>query len=41
MVCQKVKYDRGKPQGLMLPPLTLEAPWESIAMNFIFGLTKS
>ena len=41
MVCQKVKYDRGKPQGLLLPIHILEAPWESNAMDFIFGLPKS
>ena len=41
MVCQKVKYDRGKSQGLVLPIPNLEAPCESIAMDFIFGLPKS
>ncbi|MCO5581212.1 hypothetical protein L7F22_035090 [Adiantum nelumboides] len=39
IICQKVKYDRGKQPGLPLP--NPDSPWESIAMDFIFGLPKS
>ena len=41
MVCQKVKYDRGKAPGLLQPLLIPNIPWESISMDFIFGLPKS
>ena len=41
MVCQKMKYDRTKPYGLVQPLSIPEAPWESIAMDFIFGLPRS
>ena len=41
MVCQKVKYDRGKAIDLLQPPPIPDAPWESISMDFIFGLPKS
>ena len=41
MVCQKVKYDRGKAPGLFQPLPIPNAPWESISMDFIFGLPKS
>ena len=41
LMCQKVKYDRGKQAGLLQPLPILEAPWESISMDFIFGLPKS
>ena len=40
-MCQKVKYDRGKQVGLLQPLPILEALWESISMDFIFGLPKS
>ena len=41
MVCQKVNYDRHKSFGLLqLLPIP-NVPWESIAMDFIFGLPKS
>ncbi|MCO5595060.1 hypothetical protein L7F22_049097 [Adiantum nelumboides] len=36
-----VKYDRGKAYGLLQPLLIPTAPWESIAMDFIFGLPKT
>ena len=39
-VYQKFKYDREKPHSLLLLLPILEAPWESIAMDFIFGLRK-
>ena len=41
MVCQKVKYNRGNSQGLLLLLLILQAPWESIGMDFIFESPKS
>ena len=41
MTCQKVKYDRGKQPRLLQPLPNPEAPWESISMDFIFGLPKS
>ena len=41
IVCQKTKYDRGKQPGLLQPLPIPDAPWESISMDFIFGLPKS
>ncbi|MCO5575828.1 hypothetical protein L7F22_029633 [Adiantum nelumboides] len=41
IICQKVKFDRGKQPGLLQPLPILDSPWESIAMDFIFGLPKS
>ena len=41
MICQKVKYDRGKAPGLLQPLPIPNVPWESISMDFIFGLPKS
>ena len=41
MICQKTKYDRGKQPGLLQPLPIPNAPWESISMDFIFGLPKS
>ena len=41
MVCQKVKYDRGKALGLLQPLPIPNVPWESISIEFIFGLPKS
>ncbi|MCO5581497.1 hypothetical protein L7F22_035382 [Adiantum nelumboides] len=38
---QCVKYDRGKAYGLLQPLPIPTAPWESIAMDFIFGLPKT
>ncbi|MCO5602860.1 hypothetical protein L7F22_056999 [Adiantum nelumboides] len=41
IVCQKVKYERGKPSGLLQPLPIPDAPWQSISMDFIFGLPRS
>jgi hypothetical protein len=41
IVCQKTKYDRGKQSGLLQPLPIPDSPWESISMDFIFGLPKS
>ena len=41
IVCQKTKYDRGKQPGLLQPLPIPDSPWESISMDFIFGLPKS
>ena len=41
VTCQKVKFDRGKAPGLLQPLPIPMAPWESISMDFIFGLPKS
>ena len=41
LMCQKVKYDRGRQAGLLQPLPIPEVPWESISMDFIFGLPKS
>ncbi|MCO5557391.1 hypothetical protein L7F22_010954 [Adiantum nelumboides] len=41
VVCQKTKYDRGKQHGLLQPLPIPDSPWESISMDFIFGLPKS
>ncbi|MCO5555374.1 hypothetical protein L7F22_008920 [Adiantum nelumboides] len=41
IVCQKTKYDRGKQLGLLQPLPIPDSPWESISMDFIFGLPRS
>ena len=41
IICQKVKYDRGKNSGLLQPLPIPNGPWQSISMDFIFGLPKS
>ncbi|MCO5564104.1 hypothetical protein L7F22_017760 [Adiantum nelumboides] len=41
LTCQKVKYDRHKAFGLLQPLPIPERPWESITMDFVFGLPKS
>ncbi|MCO5557968.1 hypothetical protein L7F22_011542 [Adiantum nelumboides] len=41
LICQRVKYDRGKAYGLLQPLSIPTAPWERIAMDFIFGLPKT
>ncbi|MCO5551161.1 hypothetical protein L7F22_004658 [Adiantum nelumboides] len=41
LVCRRVKYDRGKAYGLLQPLPIPTAPWESISMDFIFGLPKT
>ncbi|MCO5552094.1 hypothetical protein L7F22_005604 [Adiantum nelumboides] len=41
VVCQKTKFDRGKQHGLLQPLPIADSPWESISMDFIFGLPKS
>ncbi|MCO5546598.1 hypothetical protein L7F22_000028 [Adiantum nelumboides] len=40
-VCQKVKFDRHKAQGLLQPLPIPTRPWESIAMDFIFDLPRT
>ena len=40
VTCQKVKFDRHKTPGLLQPLPIPTAPWESIAMDFIFGLSR-
>ncbi|MCO5600675.1 hypothetical protein L7F22_054790 [Adiantum nelumboides] len=41
LVCQKVKFDRHKAQGLLQPLSIRTRPWESIAMDFIFALPRT
>ena len=41
LVCQKVKFDRHKTLGLLHPLPIPDAPWESIAMDFITGLPRT
>ena len=41
MVCQKIKYDQGKAPVLLQSLPIPNAPWESISMDFIFGLPNS
>ncbi|MCO5559451.1 hypothetical protein L7F22_013051 [Adiantum nelumboides] len=41
LVCQKVKFDRHKAQGLLQPLPIPTRPWESIAMDFIFYLPRT
>ena len=41
LTCQKVKYDRHQTPGLLMPLPVPDAPWESIAMDFIFELPRS
>ncbi|MCO5554689.1 hypothetical protein L7F22_008222 [Adiantum nelumboides] len=41
LVCQKVKFDRHKAQGLLQPLPIPTRPWESIAMDFIFDLSRT
>ncbi|MCO5559037.1 hypothetical protein L7F22_012629 [Adiantum nelumboides] len=41
ITCQKVKFDTQKTPGLLQPLPILDKPWESIAMDFIFGLPRT
>ncbi|MCO5584399.1 hypothetical protein L7F22_038325 [Adiantum nelumboides] len=41
LVCQKVKFDKHKAQGLLQPLTIPTRPWESIAMDFIFDLPRT
>ncbi|MCO5553817.1 hypothetical protein L7F22_007343 [Adiantum nelumboides] len=41
IICQKVKFDHGKQPGLLQPLPLPDSPWESIAMDFVFGLPES
>ncbi|MCO5548084.1 hypothetical protein L7F22_001541 [Adiantum nelumboides] len=41
LVCQKIKFDRHKAQGLLQPLPIPTRPWESIAMDFIFDLPRT
>ena len=40
MLCQKVKYKRGKTPSLLQPLPIPNVPLESISIEFIFGLPK-
>ncbi|MCO5578132.1 hypothetical protein L7F22_031970 [Adiantum nelumboides] len=40
IVCQKVKFDRQKAPGLLQPLPIPDKPWETIAMDFIFDLSR-
>ena len=41
IVCQKVKYARGKATRLLQPLPILDYPCQSITMDFVFGLPRS
>ena len=41
VTCQHFKYDQGKAIGLLQPLPIPNAPWESISMDFVFGMPKS
>ena len=41
MVCQKVKSEHKRPQGLLQPLEIPEWKWDSISMDFICGLPRS
>ncbi|MCO5562599.1 hypothetical protein L7F22_016227 [Adiantum nelumboides] len=41
IICQKVKFDRQKATGLLQPLPIPDKPWESNAMDFIFGLPRT
>ena len=41
LICQKIKYDRQKPAGLLQPLPIPDRPWQSIAMDFVFDLPRT
>ena len=41
IACQKVKYARGKSLGLLQPFPIIDYLWQSITMDFVFGLPRS
>ncbi|MCO5598235.1 hypothetical protein L7F22_052327 [Adiantum nelumboides] len=41
IICHKVKFDRQKAPGLLQPLPIPDKPWESIAMDFIFDLSRT
>ncbi|MCO5602273.1 hypothetical protein L7F22_056402 [Adiantum nelumboides] len=41
ITCQKVKFDKQKAPGLLQPLPIPDKPWESIAMDFIFDLSRT
>ncbi|MCO5573582.1 hypothetical protein L7F22_027354 [Adiantum nelumboides] len=41
LVCQMVEFDRQKVPGLLQPLPIPDRPWESIAMDFVFDLSRT
>ena len=41
LICEKTKYDRKKPVGLLQPLSVPDRSWQSIAMDFAFDLPRT